>query len=85
MKKRKIKLNFKRIFLLIILVLLIASSIYFFMSNKNDINATTHQVSNFSDKVPDYPVIKLDNNPNYSGIRSNSSKWKRWIYHNFYD
>lgn len=75
MKKKKIKPNFKRISLfIIILTCLIAYGMYFILSNKNAKGAVAHNASGFSEKTPDYPIIKLDENPNYSGIRSNKSK-----------
>ena len=86
MKKKKIKPNFKRILLfIIILTCLIACGMYFILSNKISKITVAHNASGSSAKTPDYPIMKLDENPNYSGIRSNKSKWKKWIYHNFHN
>ena len=74
MKKKKVKLNFKRIFLLIIiLVILILISLFFSMYNKNSINTIKDYFSYSSKTSNNYPIIKLDDNPNYSGIRSKKS------------
>lgn len=70
MKQKRIRLSFKRVFIFIILPIALAIlGIYFLVFDKSAIN---QYVSNYSanENTINYDIIKLDNNPNYSGIRS---------------
>ena len=77
MSKKKIKLNFKRIFLFLLLPLLFIIIIVCILFSKSLLfkEALSHATDDISifNTSSKYKVSKIDNNPNYSGIRSRKS------------
>ncbi len=87
MIKGKYKFNFKRIFLTLVLpAILLVIFWYFFVfsrSNLSTLMSSINSNSDFSENIINYDTIKIDINPNYSGVRSKKNYWKRWLFYNF--
>lgn len=71
--RKKLRINFKRFFIAFIMpIVLIIFAIYFlvFKSNifKTSVEAISDNHSNASENLNDFPIIKIEENPNYSGV-----------------